>query len=97
MGLDLQIFRPECWLREDLESRAICHARLPSIRNCYLSFGMGNHPCARKNLAKMEVFKVLATLFRQFNICLAEPGKDWKVNARFFNMQLGFKVFLKAR
>ncbi|KAL1981721.1 hypothetical protein VTN96DRAFT_2278 [Rasamsonia emersonii] len=61
-GQDAECFRPERWLQEEDEDPEAYKERLQRMKNCDLTFGAGSHICIGKNLALLEVYKVIPTL-----------------------------------
>ncbi|TGO46521.1 hypothetical protein BCON_0320g00090 [Botryotinia convoluta] len=66
-------FGPERWLEGDDNDK---------LRKMTLAadlvFGSGKWSCSGKNIAMMEMGKVLVELFRRFDISLVNPTKPWK-------------------
>ncbi|TGO42578.1 hypothetical protein BHYA_0007g00800 [Botrytis hyacinthi] len=72
-GPDAHIFRPERWL-ECNDTDKLRKMTLAAD----LVFGSGKWSCSGKNIAMMEMGKVLVELFRRFDISLVNPTKPWK-------------------
>ncbi|KAF5874565.1 putative benzoate 4-monooxygenase cytochrome p450 protein [Botrytis fragariae] len=72
-GPDAHIFRPERWL-EGGDNDKLRTINLAAD----LVFGSGKWSCSGKNIAMMEMGKVLVELFRRFDISLVNPTKPWK-------------------
>jgi cytochrome P450 len=62
-----------------------------------LTFGNGSRICVGRNLALLEIYKVVATLVRRFEIELAYPEKEWEVTCSWFPRQKGVITNLKLR
>jgi len=70
-GEDADIYRPERWLDEDADKvRAM-------TRSWELGFSTGKWRCLGKDIAYMEINKVVAEFVRRYDIVLADPGKPW--------------------
>lgn len=67
-GQDADIFNPERWLRNDGETAEHYGERLGSMKRSDLSFGMGNRVCLGKNLSMLETYKVIATMFKLYDV-----------------------------
>ncbi|KAF7931596.1 uncharacterized protein EAE98_004332 [Botrytis deweyae] len=72
-GPDAHIFRPERWLECDDNDKS----RKMTLA-ADLVFGSGKWSCSGKNIAMMEMGKILVELFRRFDISLVNPIKPWK-------------------
>ncbi|KAI6573629.1 hypothetical protein MCOR14_002204 [Pyricularia oryzae] len=72
-GEDAACYRPERWLAEEDPDRL---ARMQ--RTHELNFGYGKYQCLGKQLALMEVNKVVFQLLRNFDLALTNPIHGWK-------------------
>ncbi|KAJ5683485.1 cytochrome protein [Penicillium macrosclerotiorum] len=97
-GEDAEEFRPERWLWDDSqESQEEFQERLRVMNNADLAFGGGSRVCIGKNLALLEVYKVLATLVSRYDMKLAQPDKNWATHNSFFVRQEDIKVKISRR
>lgn len=96
-GEDADEFRPERWLRRPAESDEDYQKRLRLFNACDLTFGGGSRVCIGRNLANMEVYKIVATLVGRYEIQLADPQREWDVTGSWFPRQKGLVCFLKKR
>jgi len=69
-GAQPHTFRPERWMRNEKEEQAAYEARIKNMKDADMVFGGGNRICIGKALALVEVYKVVATLFAKFKVCL---------------------------
>jgi len=60
-GEDAGVYRPERWLEEEEKVREMNRASL--------SFGSGPHVCLGKNIALMEMYKVVPEMLKRFEVC----------------------------
>lgn len=67
-GDDADEFRPERWMDAD-------PARLRSMENLGFAFGGGPRVCLGKNIALLEISKMVPELFRRFDVELVDPKK----------------------
>ncbi|KAF2847821.1 benzoate 4-monooxygenase cytochrome P450 [Plenodomus tracheiphilus IPT5] len=90
-GRDHDRWRPERWLDcSDIQRKA--------MEASLLTFGAGNRVCLGKNVAYFEVYKIVPTLLRAFEIHPPMNGKvGWEVKNRWFVQQKGLKVNLVQR
>ncbi|KAK5170590.1 uncharacterized protein LTR77_005179 [Saxophila tyrrhenica] len=86
-GEDAYEFRPERWLQGDGESDADFTARSKVMKDADLTFGGGNRVCIGKNLALMEIYKIVPTLLLKYKFELTEPDREWRVDCKFFMVQ----------
>ncbi|TGO37664.1 hypothetical protein BHYA_0092g00470 [Botrytis hyacinthi] len=87
-GEDSSSFVPERWLRyNDLETEAEYQSRLSMMRQTDLSFGAGNRICLGKNISTLSIYKLVASLFLTYNICLVDPEKEWQLQNSWFVRQ----------
>lgn len=98
-GPDAEEFRPERWLRDERnsESEDAYRQRLASMNNHDLTFGGGSRVCLGRNLATLEVYKVVATLVALYEFELADPRKVWMVRTYIFPRQTGIEVRIRKR
>lgn len=98
-GDDVEVFRPECWLRETEkgETEDEYEKRLRRMNGADLSFGAGSCSCIGKNWGLMEVYKVFATLMVKYEMGRAYPSKDWKTINSWFLRQENVEVTLSRR
>lgn len=65
-GDDVDIFRPERWLREDDESEEEAEKRVEAWRKVDNTFGSGQVTCLGRNIAMMEMSKAISGVSRLF-------------------------------
>ena len=68
-GADADAFVPERWLQREGESAEEFEARSKAMRESDLTFGAGNRVCIGRWLALMEVYKIVPTLLRRYEVC----------------------------
>ena len=86
-------WRPERWLTEK-------ERETKSMEHNLLSFGAGKRSCLGKNVAMLELHKVVPALVMRFDIRWAkgyEDGKGWKVANKWVLEQSGLMVGLRER
>lgn len=89
---DPEVFLPERWLPDAHELENHYQERFQSMKNFVLTFGAGSRTCIGKNLAHVEMLKVVATLVSRFDITLVRPDDDWTTHNSFFLYQDGVRV-----
>ncbi len=96
-GPDADEFRPERWLRAKDEGEETYRLRLRQMNGADLTFGGGSRVCTGRNLATLEVYKVVATLVRRYEIQLADPTREWHVTCSWFPRQEGIICKIQRR
>ena len=89
-GSDAESWNPSRWLTEkERDTKSMDH--------CILAFGAGKRSCLGKNIALLELHKLVPALFLKFKIELAHPDKEWKVENAWALNQTGLNVSLSLR
>ncbi|CRG87516.1 hypothetical protein PISL3812_04534 [Talaromyces islandicus] len=89
-GQDAHEFRPERWIDSD-------PADVTRMRVNMFTFGAGARNCIGKNLAMMQLTKIVVELYRNFDILLANPDKEWTVSGGWLTRQSEMDMVLKRR
>ncbi|PBP18060.1 cytochrome P450-like protein [Diplocarpon rosae] len=95
--IDADVFRPERWLCQAGEETEAEEKRIKEMGSTMLQFGMGSRTCIGKNISLLEMYKVVPSLLRRFEIKLEDPSKDWVVHNAWFVRQYGFRTVFKKR
>lgn len=101
-GDDPDAYRPERWLRGHApgapgETEDEYKLRLRRFNAADLTFGGGSHICIGRNLAMLEVYKIVATIVQRYHVELADPAQEWKVTNSWFTRQEGLVCRLRLR
>ncbi|RDL29798.1 uncharacterized protein BP5553_10663 [Venustampulla echinocandica] len=98
-GQDAESFRPERWLRneEGGETDEAYAERLATMKRNDLCFGTGKRVCIGKDISIMEMYKTMATLFKNYEMNLVDPEKEWHVQNSWFVRQTGINVKVQRR
>lgn len=67
-GADAQQFRPERWLIKPTESPDEYAERLRWMKKGDLTWGAGDRACMGSNIARCEIYKLVATLYSIFDV-----------------------------
>ncbi|KAM0436684.1 hypothetical protein ACHAPT_002393 [Fusarium lateritium] len=68
-GTDVDVFVPERWLRQDRETEDAFNQRFRRMHDVLdFVFGGGTRVCLGKNLAKLEIYKAIATLYSLYDV-----------------------------
>ncbi|KAF5983429.1 cytochrome P450 monooxygenase [Fusarium bulbicola] len=95
-GDDADEFRPERWLQKSGEDDEDFQQRLRQMNGADLTFGGGSRICIGRNLALLEIYKVVATLVSRYEI-LSVPGQKMKIISTWFPRQSGLICQLRKR
>ena len=60
-------------------------------------FGGGAHLCIGRNLALLEMNKLLPQLIRDYHFELVDPKQELRHHSTFFVVQSGLKVYISSR
>ncbi|KAF2753019.1 cytochrome P450 [Pseudovirgaria hyperparasitica] len=91
-GAEVDTWRPERWLDCDAEQRK-------KMENSLLTFGHGHRSCIGKNISYLEVYKLVPTLLKTYELELDCPNakNEWRLENRWFVPQFDFFVRMKKR
>ena len=89
-GSDADVFHPERWLEASEE-------QLKRMERTWFSFGYGTRACIGKNIAILEMTKLVPTLLRRYNLEWAAEEDEWKISGYFFCKQSGVIMRLTPR
>lgn len=65
-GDDVERYRPDRWLVSDDDGD---EERVRAMERAMFQFGAGNHMCLGKYIAMMEIYKLIPSLMRTFEVC----------------------------
>ncbi|KAL1297000.1 hypothetical protein AAFC00_004596 [Neodothiora populina] len=80
-GQDVEAFRPERWLEASPQ-------QLKEMKATMFQFGAGARTCIGKNISLLEIYKLVPTLLRNFEIEM--DCEDWKTENAWFVRQSDF-------
>ncbi|KAG6017458.1 hypothetical protein E4U43_001143 [Claviceps pusilla] len=97
-GDEVDDFRPERWLRAPQESVWNYDQRRRQMEEVTdLMFGAGSRACMGKSLAKVEMYKLIATLYTLFHINLPDVNHEWKRRNAWFMYQHDMPMVIRRR
>ncbi|KAL2211773.1 cytochrome P450 [Sarocladium strictum] len=89
---------PERWLQTPGESDTEYSKRARRMQETHdLMFGAGSRICLGRHLAKMEMYKLVATLYSTYDIVLKDPEHEWKYNNQWFMFHSDIPMVLTPR
>jgi cytochrome P450 len=65
-GDDVEVFRPERWLVDEIKEGE--ERRIKEMTGTMLQFGMGARTCIGKNISLLEIYKLVPTFLRRFEV-----------------------------
>ncbi|KAI0096639.1 cytochrome P450 oxidoreductase [Nemania sp. FL0031] len=89
-GEDADTFRPERWIESDPKA-------VTKMKMNLFTFGAGSRHCIGRNLAMMQLTKIIVELYRNFDIMLAHPEKEWKVSGGWLTRQTDMDMIIGKR
>ncbi|KAI4843690.1 benzoate 4-monooxygenase cytochrome-like protein P450 [Aureobasidium sp. EXF-8845] len=87
-GADVETFRPERWIEAD-------PLKLKEMKATMFQFGAGARTCIGKNISLLEIYKLVPTFLRTFEVEMA--CDDWKTRNAWFVRQSEFYTNFKLR
>jgi cytochrome P450 len=67
-GADAHLYRPERWLAEPGKDEEAEAKRIKEMSGMMFQFGMGSRTCIGKNISLLEIYKVVPSLLRRFDV-----------------------------
>lgn len=67
-GEDADVYRPERWLVDESLGKDKEEARVKEMTGTMLQFGMGSRTCIGKNISLLEIYKLVPSLLRAFDV-----------------------------
>lgn len=72
-GEDVDVYRPERWLvGEGVDGKEVDNEaeekRIKAMDGCMIQFGMGPRTCIGKNISLLEIYKLVPSLLRRFEV-----------------------------
>jgi cytochrome P450 len=89
-GSDVDVFRPERWIEAPPE-------KLKEMKGTMLQFGAGARTCIGKNISLLEIYKLVPSFLRRFEVELEQPGLEWKTHNAWFVGQRDFVTRFRPR
>ncbi|KAI8963195.1 cytochrome P450 [Daldinia sp. FL1419] len=99
-GEDVDTFRPERWLVDEKLTDAKKEEqerRVREMNGMMFQFGMGARTCIGKNISLLEIYKVVPSLLRRFDIRFKDPNQEWKLVNAWFVKQQNFDAMFEVR
>ena len=89
-GAHPDMFIPERWLSASPD-------KLREMKGAMLQFGAGARTCIGKNVSLLEIYKLVPSFLRRFEVELETPGAEWKTHNAWFVGQREFRTRFRAR
>lgn len=87
-GDDVGDFKPERWLEPDAGAR---------LDRYFMPFGVGFMSCPGQHLARIEAYKVLASILSEYDLRLVDPEKEWESKMCFAQVPHSWPVYVSKR
>lgn len=89
-GDDAKSWRPDRWLDDDAE-------KVKYMDQHILTFGAGKRTCLGRNIAMLELMKVVPALLLRYDMKMEDPERDWTVINSWAVRQEGLEVLLQKK
>ncbi|KAI1268171.1 cytochrome P450 [Xylariaceae sp. FL1019] len=86
-GEDVNEYKPERWLSGDTAA----------LDRNYVAFGLGFNSCPGQHLARIEMYKIAATIVRDYDIRQVNPDQAWSHDAYFIDCPYDWPVLITKR
>lgn len=73
-GQDVEVYRPERWLPEEGKDADAEARRIKEMNGMMFQFGMGSRTCIGKNISLLEIYKVVPSLLRRFDVSFSSSS-----------------------
>lgn len=87
-GSDAEHWNPSRWLDRDVE-------RVKYMDQHLIAFGAGKRTCLGRNIAMLELTKLVPALLLRYEMRLERPEREWKVVNSWAIRQEGLEVLIK--
>lgn len=68
-GQDVEVFRPERWLVDSSADMEAEQQRIRDMNAATLHFGAGSRTCLGKHIALLEIYKLVPSFLKRFEVC----------------------------
>ncbi|KAH0434016.1 cytochrome P450 [Colletotrichum camelliae] len=96
-GADVDTYRPERWLVDETKDHEAEEQRIKEMNGHMFQFGMGSRTCIGKNISLLEIYKVVPSLLRRFDIKFKDPNQEWQLINAWFVKQVNFYTMFTPR
>jgi cytochrome P450 len=94
-GEDVSVFRPERWLAESGNKEET--DKIKEMERHLLHFGVGAYTCIGRNIALMEIYRLVPAVLRRFEMGLVNAQREWRFLTGSFVNVADFEVELRVR
>lgn len=89
-GSDAKSWNPSRWLSEE-------EKKTKKMEHSLLTFGAGKRGCLGRNIATLELHKIVPALLMRYQFELASPEQEWRIKNSWLLKQEGVEVRLSYR
>lgn len=78
-GEDVEAYRPERWFADESKDSEKEEQRIKEMNGHMFQFGMGSRTCIGKNISLLEVYKLVPSMLRRFEVSfsdMTDPGRE---------------------
>ncbi|EPS94357.1 hypothetical protein FOMPIDRAFT_1134482 [Fomitopsis schrenkii] len=86
-GYDADVFRPERWIERDKTE----------LQKAFNPFSFGPRGCIGRNLGMMELFIIVASVFRRYHFVLENPNQELNTKEGFLRKPVACRVGIQLR
>ena len=88
-GDNVEEFWPERWLVDETKAMESEEKRIKEMSGNLLHFGMGARTCIGKNISLLEIYKLVPTVLRRFEVCfLSFIRQAYQLNLTRYNLSI---------
>lgn len=69
-GEDVEVYNPERWMADETKDKDAEEKRIKEMNRTMLQFGMGARTCIGKNISLLEIYKLVPTVLRRFEVII---------------------------
>ncbi|KAF2099176.1 cytochrome P450 [Rhizodiscina lignyota] len=96
-GDDVDTYRPERWFIDPQKNRADEEARINKMSSTLFHFGAGARSCLGRYISLLEMYKIIPSFLRNFDIHLVNPDAELKLRNAWFIKPLNFDVTITSK
>ncbi|KAK5789152.1 hypothetical protein VI817_008276 [Penicillium citrinum] len=101
-GEDAEDYRPERWLHDEELCKTPSgkqreESRVKEMNGTMFQFGMGSRTCIGKNISLLEIYKLVPSMLRRFEINFVDPRQEWELVNAWFVKQKNFTTSFSLR
>ncbi|KAK9424154.1 putative Cytochrome P450 [Seiridium unicorne] len=99
-GEDVDVYRPERWIVDESltgSAKEEDEKKIKEMNGMMFQFGMGSRTCIGKNISLLEIYKLVPSLLRRFELRFKDPNEEWQLVNAWFVKQNNFQAMFEPR